>query len=279
MGDVAPAAEPSAPVDSTPVESTPADSTPAETTPAESAPDETPEITPDAFGWDDWDGDHTAFPEPVRPWAAKLGERHARDLELAKAEARRLEQVYADIMEGREDPRVSEYKSKWETEGKTTAQLRTELSAAKAEYEAYVREIHAREEARETAAADAWKAANEWIFKDEKVAQLGAELMDEGFGLDDLPVVLKLSKPLLTKTREIHKGLVAKGAKGAVDYAMKLAYAELGTKPAPSPAAELAAGTGAPVQTRQAPPDGSLSLSEFTARAVERNANRIRRRG
>lgn len=274
----------------TPAAAAPAASTPAPSAPAvdtgsssgsDSTPDSTPdvgsepEITADSFGWDDWDGSEDAFPEPVRPWAAKLNGHWTKQKteaeRLARAEADKIKGIYETLMEGQEDPRLAEYRTQIEEHGKSRQQLeqerdqyRTQAEAAQAQYTQYA-------EAQATRSAESFQKANSWIFESNELSQLGADLIESGFQAEDLPVLLRMPEPLLAKAKEIHKSLLSTGAKNVGSYAIKLARAEF-KGPEPSPSALKVAGANGQVPSASIPtaPGPDLSYSDSKQLAAER---------
>lgn len=266
---------------------------PPSTAPEASAPDTTPvepdnsgaseiseqepEVTADTFGWDEWDGSPDSLPEPHRPWAKRLAERYSKESEAARAEAENARRVYEAIMEGREDPRLAQYKRDLE-EAKSWKQKHEEAVVA---HERFQKEVNAYFEAQARAAVDAFKEQNAWIFESPELQQLGYDLLEDGFGQNDLPHLLRMSDKQLTRVRDIMKDLSSRGAKNAGEYAIKLAVSEFRT-PEPSRSAAIVAGSN-PGQERnpttvQQPPDvNESSLADLTRSSLAKNLRMIRR--
>jgi len=102
---VAPAAETAEPVQAVSAEST--------AVPAEAFPGV------DSFDWDNWDGsDYEAFPEQIRPWVDKLGDKYTKHLDSTTSqhtsELDYWKRMYEAMSYGEEDPRVSELSTQLE---------------------------------------------------------------------------------------------------------------------------------------------------------------------
>lgn len=102
---VAPAAETAEPAQEVSAESA---AVPAETFPGV-----------DSFDWDSWDGsDYDGFPEQIRPWADKLGNKYSKHVEsLSSQHTSELDywkRMYEAMSYGEEDPRVAELSTQLE---------------------------------------------------------------------------------------------------------------------------------------------------------------------
>jgi hypothetical protein len=185
--------------------SKPAASQPESTeTPASSEP----EWSPDAFDWDSWDGSDEALPEPHRPVVKRVTDWHKSRAQAETAEQKRLKELYEAILSGDEDPRISEYDTKYKTAEQKLAQYEQELREHKAEMaavEEYIlkaeSERQAKEDAKHLEQAEAFRAANQWVF-DEQYQQTGSDLLDEGWHYSKLPELLKMPASILKVARE-----------------------------------------------------------------------------
>lgn len=239
--------------------------------PSDPSPDSTPEVTPDSFGWDTWDGSEDALPESVRPWVTHLGKHFSRSAELERAEAERLRGIYETLMEGREDPRLKQLQEQIESRGKEFQTREQQLQQLQQEYQAYQQQVSAFFDQQATARAEAFRAQNSWIFESQELQQLGSDLIDDGFGLDDLPTLLRMEPKQLELTRKFNADLKATGAKNVGSHAIKLARAEF--KPtAASPAAELVAGANGSTPHSSVPiaPPSDADLASLKEAAIDR---------
>ena len=223
----------------------------------------------DEFGWDTWDGTHDAIPEQLRPWAQKFEGHYTKEARLAREEAERNRSLYEAMMEGREDPRISEYKTKWETEAQTLQRHKQEFETQKSQYDAYRQRVeqHFEQEAEQEVLA--WEAANSWILDGGPVQEAAKELITEGFDYEELPAILVMPTGMQEVARKQMKELSASGAKNAGKLAIRLAKAEFQLDE-PSPAVALVNGTKPPVSARvsDGPPGRDSSLQEQTQHFV-----------
>lgn len=255
-------------VDSSSVSGTDSDSTPNGTP---EAVELEPSVTADTFGWDDWDGSEDAFPEDVRPWASKFNGHYQKQLELTKSEANKLKSIYESLMEGREDPRLSEYKTQLETAGQTKQELEQNFQRLQTQHQSTIKEFNDFMESRAQQAAEAFQKENPWIFESQELQGLGSSLLDEGFETNDLPQLLRMPEGLLGATRKIHKELTAAGAKGVGPHAIKLARSEFRAPP-PSPSASKVAGAHGSTPSTAIPssPGQDATLQDTKVHAVRR---------
>ena len=101
------------------VELTPApEAAPAAPAPEAAPPEPAPAAEPtpfpshEEFGWDEWDGGHEAFPEPLQGWTQELlsrvGTKHETALQEAKDLSVRWESMYKALSGGEDDPQLAE---------------------------------------------------------------------------------------------------------------------------------------------------------------------------
>lgn len=240
------------------------------------AADVTPEVTADSFTWDAWTGSAEDLPETVRPWASKMSEFYARSAQSEKEEAARLRKVYEAMMEGREDPRLTELQQKLEESKKTWDTEKQTYEQVRSEYETYKKAVEEWQDQQVAASLDDFKQKNAWIFESDELSKLGSTLMDEGFDpFVDLPVALRLPDAVLDRARSLMKEL--KGAKNAGQHAIRLARAEV-RLPASNPAAELVNGTEARISGKThetTDPTGTASLDELARMSVRRHLRSV----
>jgi hypothetical protein len=239
------------------------------------------DITPDTFDWDGWDGSsYDPFPEHVRAWAPRLQERFTREAQAQRQEAERARQVYEALVEGHEDPRLAELRQQYEAASTEHRTWREKHDAQAREFEQYRQQVEQHFQEQSRAAVDAYKAKHSWMFDNGPIQQLGGVLLDEGFGQDDLPVILRLPDPVQKRAREINADLVKRGAKDAGTYAIKLARSEV-KLPGPTTSANLVAGSDpATSRTSTTTPNTAVeggTLHELTQASLRRNLQRLGR--
>ncbi len=236
-----------------------------------SAPDPFP--SPDSFGWDDWDGAVDKLPEPVRGWGGKLSERYAKTAEDARAEARFAQETYEKLLKGETDPRLEKLERDLaaklkELEGfqGSSKELQTKLEAAEARAKEYEAAWAKYQDDQATAFADNFAKQHPWMFDDGPVQELASQLLDDGFALDDLPVVLRLPDVTLERARVLVKEM--KGAQNAGQHAVRVARSEMGIQK--SPAADLvASGSRVAAAAADIQPKQGESMSDRLSRTIE----------
>lgn len=158
---------------------------------------------PDSFGWDDWDGSsYDDFPEDVRPLAERFSKWHSDRTESQRQEQERLQMLYDALLGGEEDPRLAEYIGKYETATKELDAYRTKYDEARREVESVINFVMQQEEARLKSEADAFEAANKWLFTPEYEG-IAVELLDAGFDYKVLPELVKLPKSIRDTAKTI----------------------------------------------------------------------------
>lgn len=108
-------------------------------------------ITPDTFGWDAWDGkSYDPFPEEVRPWASKLGERHAAALgelrganEKLTARLADLDNWFGSIQEAGDGADESAYEAQLADLTKKLSDLGGERDSLRSTYEKQIADLKA----------------------------------------------------------------------------------------------------------------------------------------
>lgn len=198
----------------------------------ETAPSEWPNA--DEFSWDDWDGTHESVPELVQPWAQKFTDYHTQRFQAQQKDLDETRKIYEALLTGEQDPRVEELtteKDSWKGKYETLNETHTAHVAATEEL--------LREE------ADAWArwfyGQHEELFQDAKVYDHFNALQDEGWIAEDAVVLAQMPENVVEVARR------AKADKVPIEYALKLAYAELAATeppapPEPRPGAQLTSG-------------------------------------
>ncbi len=236
--------------------------------------------SPDKFTWDSWDGQsYDAFPEPIRPWAERVGKHYQGQFDSALTEERSsLEQIrgiYEQLLEGHQDPRLGQYEqnlAKYKTQiSEYEQKLKAAEDRAKQVEAAY--EHTARQEAERIAAK--FKADNAHIFEDPKAVKMLGELLDEDWELENIPQLMGLDEEIRDQIRE------AKREGAPEKWALKLAE-QWKPKPAkPRAGAELVAGAGAPAPVPNVARSGlgdAKSFDELRALAAQRAMSRAQGR-
>lgn len=182
----------------------------------------------DEFGWDEWDGKVDALPDPVRAWAEKLAGHYQRAATEKETEANFVRTTYEALLAGRPDPRIEKLEADLaakvkELEGFTGTTKEWEKKVAAAEEKAQqvqqAWDTFVNEQA--DAQAKAYAEKHPWMFENEEVSKLAGELFEEGFGMDDVPVILRMPDAQREQVRVIFKDLA--GAKNAGQHAIALA--------------------------------------------------------
>lgn len=197
---------------------------------------------PTSFEWDSWDGStYDPFPEDVRPLAEQFGKFYTSKHEQTKAEHDRLQALYDTLIAGDEDPRVSEFMTKAEQAEAARAKLEADLNGTRSEFEAVVKFVLEKEEARAKAEADEFEAANPWLFSGQH-DDVAIELLDAGFPFTSLPELVKMppsirtaAKDLLGKVKDPALAIrVAKAEAGKIASNGTEAFVAGSTSPAPA---------------------------------------------
>jgi hypothetical protein len=180
----------------------------------------------DDFGWDSWDGSSDALPEPLRPWADRFNGYHSKKLEAQRAELQQLQDTYIELLDGVEDPRIGDLSSKnrdLEAKLQELEQVRDQLQNEYQEFQAaWENQIYKMVSEQ----AERFKRDNAWIFEKPELEKLGEELMDEGWGVDHLPRLLKLPGGVLKRIRSTF----VESGKSNPDLAIRAVMAEVASR-------------------------------------------------
>lgn len=229
---------------------------------------------PDSFGWDDWDGSsYDDFPEDVRPIAERFSKWHSTRTESQRQEQERLQMLYDALLGGEEDPRLSEYTSKYEEANKSLEAYRTKYDEARREVESVINFVMQQEESRLKAEADAFEAANKWLFTPEYDG-IAVELLDAGFDYKVLPELVKLPKSI----RDTAKSVLDKTKDS--DIAIRVAKAEASPKSSDTGTAPFVAGSTSPapkVRTTEKPSTNGPLNSDRILATVRDHLKRVKR--
>lgn len=182
--------------------------------------------SPDEFGWDEWDGASDALPEPVRPWAERFSGYHTRRLEAQRAELQQLQDTYIELLDGIEDPRIGELSSKNKELESKLQELEQVRDQIQNEYQEFQEAWNVQVERMVSEQADRFKRDNAWIFEKPEIEKLGEELMDEGWGLEHLPKLLKLPGGVLKRIRSTF----VEAGKSNPDLAIRAVMAEVASR-------------------------------------------------
>lgn len=240
------------------------------------APESTPEVTPDDFGWDSWDGSDDALPEPVRPWASKLSAHHMKQAQAARDEAERIRKVYESLVDGQEHPELTELRAKYETESKTWQERQAELEKTKSDYAAYQKAVADWQDKILQEKVDDFQRKNAWMFESEELQELGGKLIDEGFDpYTDLPILLRMPDQVLERARKEMAELA--GAKNAGPKAIQIAQAAV-RLPAPNQSADLVNGADARISNKITDPAEAedASLEDLANSSLRKHLRAVR---
>lgn len=198
----------------------------------------------DEFGWDGWDGKIDMFPEEARPFAQRIYDHRQtwvdQELERGSAETIRLKDIYEDLLQGQEDPRVKET-----LEALTKLQgehdnLVESSGLTKKEYEEYQGAVAQAVNDEAKAIADTFKTTYPEIFSDKEKRNLLGELLDEDWDLGSVPKVMALGETARAVARKARREGVPDG------YALQLADTVVSKPATPRPGAKITAGADGP---------------------------------
>ena len=200
-------------------------------TPKEEAPKEEPALSADDFNWMEWDGKSDGLPEDVRSWASKIGEHHEKAYSTLNEEVATIRGLYEHMLESNEDPRVKEL-----TESNTT--IKAELDELKNTHELYLKEVEKQYVEQAEVQLQNYLSKNTHILEDEATYDKFASFIKEGWGLNDVGSLMKLSEEAVALAAK------ARGEGTPDKYAVQLAQSKYPVKeaPKPRPAAVLTAG-------------------------------------
>jgi hypothetical protein len=264
----APAAAPAASTESAPKESS--SSSYGASAPESSAAAADP-WSPDSFSWDDWDGSsYDDFPDEVRPLAERFGNWHQSRTQAQKQEQERLQMLYDAMLDGDEDPRISELTGKYDTTTKELEAYRGKYDEARREVEAVIEYVVKAEEQRMKAEADAFESANKWLFTPE-YEKTALEMLDAGFDYKLLPELVKLPKSI----RDAAKAVFEKTKDSSI--AIRVAKAEAGLQRSDAGTAPFVAGSTSPApkaRTSEKPSTSGPLNSDRILAVVRSHMNR-----
>tara|TARA_R100001510_G_scaffold19527_1_gene17040 strand:- start:33035 stop:33916 length:882 start_codon:yes stop_codon:yes gene_type:complete len=244
----------------------------AEETVVEEAPVSFP--SHEDFGWDDWDGSIDVLPEQMHGWGAQFDAYYQKQIESATQDSESTRELYEALMGGKEDPRLAELRdnvSEWE---KKYEALQGDHEVTTREFDEYQRVVQEAVEQEAQEYATEFAESNPDLFDNEELAEVFADLLEDGWILEHAAVAARLPQEIL----EVAKQAKADGVPDS--YALKLAQGAKSKPAKPRPGAALTAGATTPARSsEQAEIAGSvpMSLREFR-KQVARNALSSKRR-
>ena len=222
----------------------------------------------DEFGWDDWDGTREALPEMLHPWAERFNTYYQSKIDTAVEDLGETRKIYEAIMGGEEDPRITKLTTASEEWGNKFADLEGQHEALRREYEDYQKVVDQAIEEEAQMYVDSFKKTNNDLFEDEVLSDTFANLLDNGWTLEQAAVAARLPKNVLA----VAERAKADGVPEA--YALRLAEGAKSQPAKPRKGAEITSGATTPARTpEQASLDTSsaMSLKDFRSH-VARNA-------
>lgn len=230
--------------------------------------------SPDSFEWDSWDGSsYDPFPEEIRPLAEKFGKWHSTRLESVEQDRARLQSLYDAILDGEEDPRIAELTGKYSEADKARMELEQQSKTYQSELASVIQWVSDREAERAAAEADAFQAANQWLFTPE-YQPVAVELLDAGWEPKHLPKLAKLPKSVRDSASQILAEVKNP------DIALRVALAE--AKPnADDGTAPFVAGSTSPApaaRTAEKPNTAGLSGKDRILATVRSNMRNAKKR-
>ena len=223
----------------------------------------------DEFGWDDWDGTHEALPEMLHPWASKFGEYYQTKISSITEDLGETRKIYEAIMKGEEDPRIAELQTASTEWGDKFSSLEGRHEALQREYEDYQKVVDQAIEEEATMYVESFKQAHADLFDDDKLADVFAGLLENGWTLEQAAVAARLPKNVLAVAEQ------AKADGEPEAYALKLAEGAKSQPAKPRKGAEITSGATTPARTPEqaslAPTSSAMSLKDYRSQ-VARNA-------
>lgn len=238
----------------------------SEAAPVAQASDDTPELP--EFDFSAWEGGLDELPDMYRPVGDRLSEIHTKRVTEFETELDQLRRLNDALMVGEEDPRISDFKTKWE---ESVAQH----EALQNEYQEYQKEIEQMMDQEAEAYASKFFDSHPELLESEEMSDAFSLLVENDW---DPEVAVKL---LSLSGDAVEIALKAK-IEGTPDvYALRLAelHSRPAAKPKPRPAAKITSGA----TTRSSPDQQLMSINDqsslddkrmIVARRALKNARR-----
>lgn len=197
----------------------------------------------DEFGWDDWKGEVDSLPEQIRGWATPMQTYYQKWADNRAAsmvdDAQSLKELYNSLLEGKEDPRISEYAAKIKELEEAQGTAKTEWESKYGELEKTYKDYQSNVEATIEREADQYarwfKSENADLFEDDNLAATFVALLDEGWEMETAATAARLPAAALNAARQ------AKADGVPDEYALRLSGGAESPS-APRPGASLTSG-------------------------------------
>lgn len=197
----------------------------------------------DEFGWDDWKGEVDSLPEQIRGWATPMQTYYQKWADNRAAsmvdDAQSLKELYNSLLEGKEDPRISEYAAKIkeleEAQGTAKTEWESKYGELEKTYKDYQSNVEATIEREAEQYARWFKSENADLFEDDNLAATFVALLDEGWEMETAATAARLPAAALHAARQ------AKADGVPDEYALRLSGGAESPS-APRPGASLTSG-------------------------------------
>lgn len=247
-----------------------------------------PQTWHESFDWVTWDGSYESLPEEHQAWAQRLSDWHEERMQSRANELDAKIEQYKAWMDGREDPRIPELSGKLD-------ELQTKYSTLEAQLAEKDRELN-----ETVTAVEQWRISegqrraaefqreNDWIFDKGPIEKAAEELLNEGWTLATLPVVLKLDEAQQAEARKRfgnRPDIDESAAQELAGLVLEVVQGRTATQTKPkarNPSSEIVSGrkstpSQAPrIESSELEP---VSLSERKRQAAKRAVRRANRRG
>lgn len=192
-------------IDSNQADSQPGTTESTDTTPAEASTGTEGDSTTAAWDVSLWDGTADSLPEEFRPLYQRVStdyERQLTEFRERETDMEDLRRLYQNMVNDNADPRVEELTAKAAALEAEKNEIKTKYDEIEQQYKTESERLHAvREQYAEEKLAD-YKKRHAWIFESEENEKSAIELMDEGWGPEQVPVIMKLTPEKQQKARE-----------------------------------------------------------------------------
>ena len=238
----------------------------SEAAPVAEAADDTPELP--EFDFSAWEGGIDDLPDMYRPVGNRLSEIHCKKVTEFETELDQLRRLNDALMVGEEDPRISDFKTKWE-------ESQSQYESLQKQHEEYQKEIEQMMDQEAEAYASKFFEKNSELLENKEMSDAFSLLVENDW---DPEIAVKL---LSLSGDAVEVALKAK-IEGTPDvYALRLAelHSRPAARPKPRPAAKITSGA----TTRSSPDQQLMSINDqsslddkrmIVARRALKNARR-----
>ena len=217
----------------------------SEAAPAEDTADDTPELP--EFDFSAWEGGVEDLPDMYRPVGTRMHEIHSKRVGEFESELDQLRRLNDALMIGEEDPRIADFKTKFE-------ESQSQYESLQKQHEEYQQEIEQMMDQEAEAYASKFFEKNPQLLENQEMSDAFSLLVENDW---DPEIAVKL---LSLKGDAVEIALKAK-IEGTPDvYALRLAelHSRPSARPKPRPAAKITSGA----TTRSSPDQQLMGVNE-----------------